>query len=199
VFRRNSSDAPGAIRVDDSRPDPDQDQPARPGVTPKKSAPTPKRSDAEANRRGPYRAPADRKAASQDSKQRSATDRARRAEAMRKGDLPKDRGPVRGLARDVVDARHGLSEYYLLAVLPIFVLLFIHVANIQLIADAVVIVILLVVISEGYLVGRKVERMAKERFPGESTRGIKLYSAMRGTQMRRLRMPKPRVNRGDQV
>jgi hypothetical protein len=199
VFRRNSSEAPGVIRVDESQPDADQDQPVRPAVTPKKGAPTPKRSEAEANRRGPYRAPTDRKGAAQDSKQRSAADRTRRAEAMRRGDLPKDRGPVRSLARDVVDARRGVSEYYLLAVLPIFVLLFIHTPDIQLIADAIVVAILLIVLSEGYYVGRKVERLASERFPGESRRGLKLYTAMRGMQMRRLRMPKPRVNRGDQV
>ncbi len=199
MFRRNSSDAPGVIHVDDSQPDADQDQPVRSGVTPKKGAPTPKRSEAEASRRGPYRAPTDRKGAAQDSKQRSAADRTRRAEAMRRGDLPKDRGPVRALARDVVDARHGISEYYLLAVLPIFALIFLRTGDIQLIVDGLVLVILVIVVSEGYFVGRKVERLAKERYPGESTRGIKLYSAMRGTQMRRLRMPKPRVNRGDPV
>lgn len=185
--------------MDGSQPDADQDQPVRSGVTPKKGAPTPKRSEAEASRRGPYRAPADRKGAAQDSKQRSAADRTRRAEAMRRGDLPKDRGPVRGLARDIVDARRGVSEYYLLAVLPIFVLLFIHTPDVQLIADAIVVSILLIVLTEGYYVGRKVERLASERFPGESRRGLKLYTAMRGMQLRRLRMPKPRVNRGDQV
>jgi Protein of unknown function (DUF3043) len=202
VFRRNSSDSPGVIHVDESDPA-DQDQPVRPGVTPKKAAPTPKRSEAEASRRGPYRAPSDRKGAAQDSKQRNAAERTRRSQALQRGEewaLPaKDRGKVRGLARDVVDSRHGISEYYLLAVLPVFVLIFLRLGDVQLIADGLVLVILIIVVSEGYYVGRKVERLAKERFPGESTRGVKLYSAMRGTQMRRLRIPKPRVNRGDPV
>jgi hypothetical protein len=202
VFRRNSSDSPGIIHVDESDPA-DQDQTARPGVTPKKGAPTPKRSEAEAGRRGPYRAPSDRKGAAQDSKQRNATERTRRSQALQRGEewaLPaKDRGKVRGLARDVVDSRHGVSEYYLLAVLPIFVLIFLRLGDVQLIADGLVLVILFIVVGEGYYVGRKVERLAKERFPSESTRGVKLYSAMRGTQMRRLRIPKPRVNRGDPV
>jgi len=202
VFRRNSSDSPGIIHVDESDPA-DQDQPVRSGVTPKKSAPTPKRSEAEASRRGPYRAPSDRKGAAQDSKQRNATERTRRSQALQRGEewaLPaKDRGKVRGLARDVVDSRRGLSEYYLLAVLPIFVLIFLRLGDVQLIADGLVLVVLFIVVGEGYYVGRKVERLAKERFPSESTRGVKLYSAMRGTQMRRLRIPKPRVNRGDPV
>ncbi len=183
--------------------DADYAQPTRSGLTPKKAGPTPKRSEAEANRRTPYRAPADRKSAAREGKQRDRSERTRRAEALQRGEewaIPaKDRGPVRGLARDVVDSRHGLSEYYLIAALPILVLLFLHVGGLQVIADGIVILILIVVIGEGYYVGRKVERLAKERFPGKSTRGVKLYSAMRTTQMRRLRMPKPRVNRGDPV
>jgi Protein of unknown function (DUF3043) len=209
VFRRRSPDAPDLLDADQapqqaaSNDEADYAQSARSGLTPKKAGPTPKRSAAEANRRAPYRAPADRKSASREGKQRDRTERARRAEALQRGEewaIPaKDRGPVRSLARDVVDSRHGLSEYYLIAVIPIFALLFLHVGDLQLIADGIVILILIVVIGEGYYVGRKVERLAKERFPGKSTRGVKLYSALRSTQMRRLRMPKPRLNRGDPV
>jgi Protein of unknown function (DUF3043) len=209
VFRRRSSDAPDVLDADqapqqaDDADDADYGQSARSSLTPKKAGPTPKRSAAEANRRAPYRAPADRKTASREGKQRDRTERTRRAEALQRGEewaIPaKDRGPVRGLARDVVDSRHGLSEYYLIAVLPIFVLIFLHIGDLQLVADGIVILILVIVVGEGYYVGRRVERLAKERFPGKSTRGVKLYSAMRSTQMRRLRMPKPRVNRGDPV
>jgi hypothetical protein len=206
VFRRRNSDAPDVLDADqapDLLDDDDDDRPTRSSLTPKKAGPTPKRSEAEANRRSPYRAPTDRKSASQAGKARDRSDRVRRNEALARGEewaLPaKDRGPVRTLARDVVDSRRGLAEYYLIAVLPIFALLFLHIGNLQLIADALVILVLIVVVGEGYFVGRKVERLAKERFPGKSTRGIKLYTAMRGTQMRRLRVPKPRVSRGDPV
>jgi hypothetical protein len=206
VFRRRNSDAPDVLDADEA-PEPvsdaDDDRPARASLTPKKAGPTPKRSEAEANRRGPYRAPTDRKSASQAGKVRDRSDRIRRNEALARGEewaLPsKDRGPVRTLARDVVDSRRGLAEYYLIAVLPVFALLFLHIGNLQLIADALVVLVLIVVVGEGYFVGRKVERLANERYPGKSTRGIKLYTAMRGTQMRRLRIPKPRVNRGDPV
>jgi len=111
----------------------------------------------------------------------------------------KDRGPVRALARDVVDSRRGVSEYYLIAVIPIFVLIFLPYASIKLVADFVVLAILIVVTTEGFFVGRRVLRLAQERYPGQSTRGVRLYAAMRGTQMRRLRVPKPRVERGAQV
>ena len=46
---------------------------------------------------------------------------------------------------------------------------------------------------------RKVTAMAAERFPGESTRGIKIYAAMRSLQIRKLRFPKPRVKPGATV
>ena len=205
MFRRRNSDAPDVLDADEA-PEPfadaDDRQP-RSSLTPKKAGPTPKRSEAEANRRGPYRAPTDRKSAAKAGRDRDKSDRVRRNEALARGEEwampPKDRGPVRALARDVVDSRRGLAEYYLIAVVPIFVLLFLRVGRLQLIADALVILILIIVIGEGYLVGRRVERLARERFPGKSTRGVKLYSALRGTQMRKLRIPKPRVNRGDPV
>jgi Protein of unknown function (DUF3043) len=181
----------------------DSDRPARSNVTPKKAGPTPKRSEAQGHRGGHYQAPADRRAAGQGGKEQQRAERSRRAAALQRGEewaLPaKDRGPVRALARDVVDSRRGISEWYLIVVIPVFVLVFLHISALQLVADCLVILVLLTVVSEGYYVGRKVDRMARERFPGQSTRGVRFYAAMRGTQLRRMRMPKPRVDRGDPV
>ena len=71
---------------------------------------TPKRNEAERRRR-PSSAPDDRKAAAQQSADRDRADRARKTEAMRRGEewaLPaKDQGPARALARDYVDCRAG--------------------------------------------------------------------------------------------
>lgn len=205
MFRRRSTDT-GPLDTDLSEQDsaaPDADEQARSSYTPKKAAPTPKRSQAEASRRGPYQAPADRKAALQQGKQRDRASRAQRAQALQRGEdwalPPKDRGPVRTLARDVVDSRRGLSEWYLLAVIPIFVLIFLPSSNVKVIADVLVLAILVIVASEGYFVGRRAKRLAQERFPGQSTRGIQVYAAMRGTQMRKLRIPKPRVSPGDKI
>jgi Protein of unknown function (DUF3043) len=200
VFRRRPAQTPEVLEPEEPAPY-DIGEPARSNVTPKKAGPTPKRSEAEANRRAPYRAPADRKSAGQANKTRDRAERSRRAQAHQQGEewaLPaKDRGPVRALARDVVDSRRGLSEYYLILVIPIFVLIFIK--NLQLVGDALVIAVLVIVAVEGYLVGRRVQRLAQERYPGQSTRGVRLYSAMRGTQLRKLRIPKPRVDPGDPV
>ena len=174
-------------------------------MTAPKGAPTPKRSEAQASRRQPYQAPADRKTAAQQSRQRDRSERARKSAALQRGEqwaLPlKDRGPVRALARDVVDARRGIGEYYMLMLVLLVVLLAAgkSAKNLALILDLVVVVMFLVIIVEARLVGNKVKKLAAQRFPNESTKGVVWYAATRGIQFRRMRIPKPRVNRGDKV
>jgi hypothetical protein len=207
VFRRRASDAPQVLDDDQFTPAPEDDdeeiQPRRSNLTAPKGVPTPKRSEAQANRRQPYQAPADRKAAAQQSRQRDRTERVRRSEALQRGEqwaLPrKDQGPVRGLARDIVDARRGIGEWYMLMVVLLVVLLIVPGKTTKVVADVVVVFLLLVVIGEAYLVGNKVKRVASQRYPSESTKGIVWYAAQRGIQMRRMRIPKPRVDRGAKV
>jgi len=211
VFRRRSPAAPEVddsgqaapgVTADDGTSDNGTRQ-ARPGITPPKDRPTPKRSEAQSGRRQPYQPPADRKAASKQARQRDRSDRAKQQEALQRGEEwafpPKDRGPVRALARDVVDSRRGVGEYYMIMVVLLIVLLVLPGNSTKVIADAVVVVLLLAIVIEGYFVGSRVKKLAAERFPGKSTRGVMAYTIMRGIQMRRLRMPKPRVQRGDKI
>ena len=174
----------------------------RAGVTQAKGRPTPKRSEAERRRRQPYNAPGDKKAAYQQSRDRDKTSRSRRMEAMKRGEswaLPrKDQGPVRALARDYVDARRSISEFYMIGILVLVVLLFTPLRKSP-VLDYLVLLLLLVILVESYFVGSRVIKLAMQRFPGESTRGIRMYAGIRGTQIRRLRMPAPRVKVGDKV
>jgi Protein of unknown function (DUF3043) len=213
VFRRRADDSSAVLD-----PEPEQgtdpgsadetsadETSARPGFTAAKGRPTPKRSQAEKRRRTPYTAPGDRKAAAAQGRDRDRDrgERQRRMEAVRKGEdwaLPrKDQGPVRALARDVVDSRRGISEYYLYAVGALVVLLFVPKLRGNPIIDYLILVILVVIVGEGWFVGRKVASLAQQRFPGQPTRGIKVYTAMRGTQIRRMRVPAPRVKPGDKI
>jgi hypothetical protein len=206
VFRRRSADA---AELPDQADQDAQSQPAaeaapeRPSQTQSKGRPTPKRSEAERRRRQPYSAPADRKAAGQQSRDRDRAARARRTEAMRRGEswaLPrKDQGQVRALARDYVDARRSISEYYMFGVLVLVVLLFLPALRKSAVIDYAVLVILAVIVIESILVSGRVIKLAQERFPGESTRGLRMYVAVRNTQFRRLRMPTPRVKPGAKV
>ena len=172
-----------------------------PAVTAGKGRPTPKRSEAERRRRQPYTAPKDRKEAARFSRDRQRSDRTRRMEAVRRGEEwalpPRDRGPVKALARDYVDSKRRVSEYYMYGLLVLLVLLFVPSLIVKTIVPLLVLSAVLVMAIEGFYIGRRVKAMAAERLPGESTRGLALYSAMRALQIRKLRVPKPRVSPGD--
>jgi hypothetical protein len=174
---------------------------ARSGQTAAKGKPTPKRSEAEKRRRQPYTAPGDRKAAGQQGRDKDRASRQKKMEAMRRGEdwaLPrKDQGPVKALARDVVDSRRGFSEYYLYAIVVLVFLLFVPALRGSQIIDFVILAVLVVLVIEGWWVGRRVTALAQQRYPGQSTRGLKMYTAMRGTQIRKMRVPTPRVKPGD--
>jgi hypothetical protein len=179
-------------------------EPGRPhAATAAKGRPTPKRSEAERRRRQPYAAPADRKEASRASRTRDREKRVRRMEAMRRGDdwaLPaKDRGPVRALARDYVDSRRRVSEFYLYAMPVILVFMFLGTKSllIQSLVPLLFVAAALLIFGEGLYLRRRVRALAEQRLPGESTRGLGLYVGMRALQMRRLRIPKPRIDPGD--
>lgn len=173
----------------------------RTATTAGKGRPTPKRSESERRRRQPYNAPKDRKEANRVYRDRERASRSRRSEALRRGEewaLPaRDRGQARALARDFVDSRRRISEFYMYGLLVLLALLFVRAPAIQTLVPILVLAAVLVMAAEGVLLGRKVRTLVEQRLPGESTRGIRLYTAMRALQIRQLRVPKPRVKPGD--
>lgn len=203
VFRRRAAaQAPEADQAAAGAPEEDATSAARSSVTAGKGRPTPKRSEAERRRR-PYAAPANRKAANQEYRDRQRGERSRRYAAMQRGEewaMPaKDRGPARALARDYVDSKRRFSEYYMYGLIVLMILVFLRNPLVQSLVPGIVIIIVLVMVGEGIFLGRKVRGMVTERYPGEPTRGLAMYSAMRAIQIRRLRMPKPRVKPGDAI
>ena len=170
-------------------------------LTAGKGHPTPKRSEAERRRRQPYNAPKNRKEAARVSRDRDRQSRARRSDALRRGEewaLPaRDRGPVRALARDYVDSRRRLSEFYMYGLVVLMALLFVRTPIVASIVPLVVLGAVLIMAIEGIFIGRRVRTLTEQRLPGESTRGVRLYAAMRALQIRQLRVPKPRLKPGD--
>jgi len=199
VFRRRqptTTDSP----VEDAVA-PDADAPAtRPGATAGKGRPTPKRSESERRRR-PLNAPGDKKEANRQYRDRQRQDRTRRMQGMQKGEqwaLPaRDRGPARALVRDYVDSRRRLSEFYMYGLVVLLILLFIRNPLVQSIVPLIVLVAVMIMLTEGIFIGRRARTLVQERLPGESTQGVRLYAAMRALQIRRLRMPKPRIKPGE--
>jgi len=64
------------------------------------------------------------------------------------------------------------------------------------IIGAILLALVLVILVDAMLIRRSLRRLVAERLPGESTRGLTTYSMMRALQIRRFRVPSPRVGPG---
>ncbi|WP_067463297.1 DUF3043 domain-containing protein [Actinomadura macra] len=166
-----------------------------------KGRPTPKRSEAEKRRRQPITAPASRKEAYKKVRAKQADERVRARAGMAKGEekylLKRDKGPVRRLARNYVDARRTFGSYLMYALFAIVILSLMPIPAARLLGLFAPPVVLLIVLAEGVFLSRGIKRLAAERHPDEDTRGVGLYAAMRAMQIRRLRMPAPMVKPGE--
>jgi hypothetical protein len=128
-----------------------------------------------------------------------------RRERMMAGDddylLPRDKGPVRRLARDIVDSRRiGVLGLFMPAALGlIFIML--GVPQVQYFISPAMLVLMAIMIVDGFFLGRRVNRLVDEKYPDHTESGWKLgfYAASRASQLRRMRAPRPQVNRGDTV
>jgi hypothetical protein len=209
VFRRRSAgatdgtaqDSPGAQSPDG----PANTKPRSPAEA-AKGRPTPKRSVAEAKRRQPITGSSRGGAAAPRTKEEKAkarTNRAGRYEAMRRGEAwalnPRDRGPARALTRDFVDSKRRVSEYYMYILVVLLAAVFVRSAAAQAIISPVVLLLILVIVVDATLIRRSLGRLMAERLPGESTRGLTMYAVMRALQIRRFRVPTPRVHPGDKI
>jgi hypothetical protein len=183
------------------RPTPKRDQGKRGPVAP---APM---TAAEARRRrketgGPKLSREEKKAASVARR----ADMADRREKMMAGEdaylLPRDKGPVRRFVRDVVDSRRNVLGLFMPAALGlIFIMLAVPSVQIQRLLSPAMLVLVLIMVADGFLIGRKVNKLVNEKFPDNTESGWKLgfYAASRASQMRRMRAPRPQVDRGAKV
>jgi hypothetical protein len=133
-------------------------------------------------------------------------DMADRRERMMTGEdaylLPRDKGPVRRFVRDVVDVRRNVLGLFMPAALGlIFVMLAVPSVTVQRFLSPAMLVLVLIMGIDGFVVGRKVNRLVDQKFPDNVESGWKLgfYAASRASQLRRMRAPRPQVNRGDRV
>ena len=215
VFRRSSAGATEG-QAQGSQPAQAPEAPAKskqPAQT-GKGRPTPKRSEAEANRyrsltgtttsgRNRSSTAAPSRKLTPEEKARVRTDRSKQMQAMRRGEdwalQPRDRGPMKKLARDYVDAHRRPSEFYMYALIILVIALVAGKAHKALNSDLqfLLLAIIAVIIVDAILLRRSINKLAKERLPGESTRGVTFYAIMRALQLRRFRNPAPRIKPGE--
>ncbi|MFD0905275.1 DUF3043 domain-containing protein [Actinomadura sediminis] len=187
MFKRRTQEAP-----------PNPPQVVKPGG---KGRPTPKRRDAEKRRRQPITAPSNRKEAYKKVRERQAAERVKAREGMQRGDekylLKRDRGPVRRLARNYVDSRRTVGSYLMYAMFAIVLLSLVPIPAARLLVLFAPPLLLLAVFGEGLLLSRGIKKLAAERYPDESHKGVGMYAAMRAMQIRRLRVPAAQVKIGE--
>jgi len=183
-------------------------EPVSPTVVPAgggKGRPTPKRRDAEAERRARARPPRNRKEAAERRRDRAKVERETTRAAMLSGEdrgLPvRDRGPVKAFVRETVDGRRNPLEFMLPAMI---VVLFGETATSSVLArhhpGALIAFqylfygVVLVVLGLAFRYHRRLKSQLAARFAdsGEDLRGAAFYGVTRAVTIRRLRMPRPR-------
>src|ERR1700684_3258485 len=185
VFRRSSAGATeGQAQDSQGTQAPEAPAKSKPPAQTGKGRPTPKRSEAEANRyrsltgtttsgrnRSSTTAAPGRKLTPEE-KDKVRSERAKQMQAMRRGEQwalqPRDRGPVKQLARDYVDAHRRPSEFYMYALVILVISLIFGKAHKALNSDLqfLLLAIIAVIIVDALLLRRTINKLAKERLPG---------------------------------
>jgi Protein of unknown function (DUF3043) len=209
VFRRGNAGARGDTAQDDQGEQSlgaPQTTKVRPAAETAKGRATPKRSEAERGRRQgitgtPARGGGSSRGGTKTSSADAQAQRRARQEAVRRGEqwaLPaRDRGPVKALARDYIDSRRRLSEYYMYLMIVLVIVLFVKQSGVQLYAEPIALVLIGLVVVDAAWLRYKLTKLVHERLPGESTRGLTMYAVFRALQIRRFRVPPPRIRPGD--
>jgi hypothetical protein len=166
-----------------------------------KGRPTPKRKEAESARKQGITVPKDPKAARRAARERDREARAKSRAGLMAGDpayFPRrDAGPVKAQVRDYIDRRRTVGEFFV----PFaFVVLLMGLVNNPTVQTAVVYVwtsVLLLVVLDTILVGILLGRSLRKDYPAKSDRkGAVSYGVLRALQLRRFRIPPPRIKAG---
>jgi len=192
VFRRTKSETATTVPAEPQ---------GKPGG---KGRPTPSRKEAEAARKAAFKKPRNRKEASAIRREKVRTERSKMQAAMQTGDdryLPAaDKGPVRRFARDYVDARYSVMEFALPILLVVSLVGVVFSPQFPWLAGLVNLLFLamiLLIAADWFLLTAGLRKSVGIKFPKESTKGLGFYAVRRTMQMRRWRLPKPMVKRGE--
>jgi Flp pilus assembly protein TadB len=141
----------------------------------------------------------ERKAAKTAQRKAMADERNRSREALLTGDerhLPeRDKGPARKFARDYVDARRGIGEYFLIFAVVVLGLSVIPSRIVNVASIVLLYAVVLAVAVDSFLLRRRVGRLTVAKY-GDKAAGVGTYAMMRSLQLRRTRLPRPQVQRG---
>jgi hypothetical protein len=199
MFRRRSKEPSSADQEGQSTSTSAVESGAGQAQQPKGHA-TPSRKDAEQHRKQTLKVPSDPKAAKKAMKQRNRDARAEARAGLMAGDeryLPaRDQGAAKAFTRDTIDSRRRLAEYFVFVAVGILIAGFIG-GQAQGTISIIWFVVTGGVVLEVAWILTRLNRELKERWPEKSDRkGCLPYAAMRQLQIRRLRIPPPRIKPG---
>lgn len=200
--KKDSRSTSGSVRADSVAneatvtPEPQEEHHA-PNYTAPKGKPTPSRKQQQQARRQPL-VPADRKAAKEANRAALREQRMKENIAMQTGDekhLPlKDKGPQRRYIRDYVDARFNVGDFMIIALLLIFVA-GIFIQSIQLVTVTLMWIFIALLALDLWFMWRGLKKKLLAKF-GQVEPGSTMYAINRAMMIRRIRLPKPQVKRG---
>lgn len=162
---------------------------------------TPTRREREAANQRPL-VSGDRKGSNKESRARMAEARDKARIGMANGEekyLPaKDRGPQRRYIRDFVDARFSVGELMIPFLVLVIILTFINSTTFTTIGTIALWAYLIVMVLDSLYAGFVVQRRLAAKFGADNVqKGYRWYVATRAIQLRRMRLPKPQVKRGE--
>ncbi|WP_203335353.1 DUF3043 domain-containing protein [Nocardioides limicola] len=182
------------------------DSPAVPPKPGGKGRPTPSRKEAEQAARQRAKAPRSRKemtaAQRQAEKSKRVSSSREIREGMKRGDErflgPRDRGPVRRFIRDFVDSRFSFLELVLPLMIVTLALGYSGNAYLAGVGNNILLGTVLLMLIETLIMRFRLKRELAARFAGADVviKRPLLYAVLRATQLRFMRMPKPRVKIG---
>ncbi|MFI7482274.1 DUF3043 domain-containing protein [Kocuria sp. M1R5S2] len=194
--RKKDADRAGSTSAtaEPARPEPEAPGPRTAG----KGRPTPSRREREAARRRPL-VPEDRKAAKAQSRDANREARLKAQAGLAAGDErylgPRDRGPQRRFARDWVDSRYNVGDFLMIVLLAAILVLFFPNPVVQTYGVYVVWAFTVLALVDTIFMTARLKKAAQAKF-GTVQPGLRWYASMRTLTLRRTRLPKPQVSRG---
>jgi hypothetical protein len=166
-----------------------------------KGRPTPKRKESEAARRQKMAPPKDRREAKARMKSEKSKERQETMDALRGGNdrkyPPRDQGRGRHLARNWVDGRRNIGEFFWPVVISALVLLFLPIPSLQQGSTVVLLGFYVLITADTGLSLLGLRRALRRELPDSSeSRGALAYAFGRSIQSRKRRLPVPKVERG---
>jgi hypothetical protein len=138
----------------------------------------------------------------QEARERRRAARAEAASEFRREGGPRDRGPERLLARNVVDSRRTVGTWFFGGALVVLLGSSPTMPPVvRLVSNLLWASLAFAVVIDSVLIARKIKKLVLERFPRTDQRmgSLYLYAIMRAITFRRMRAPVPQVNIGDKI